>query len=116
VILSEPSDLAPARAPTAARPRARESERERERERERASASTTMAAPRGTTELTIYVQPFGEVWIDGKRAGQSPVTVKLAPGDHEIGVGDARIEQRRGVTLKPGESQSVEIRRKDFGE
>jgi hypothetical protein len=102
IVLSEPSELPAPRAPNAARPR--------ERSAGAGSAARTVA------ELRIYVQPFGEVWIDGKRAGQSPVSVKLPPGEHEIGVGDARIEQRRNVALKPGETQSVEIRRKDFGE
>jgi serine/threonine protein kinase len=102
IVLSEPSELPAPRAPNAARPR--------ERSAGAASAGRTGA------ELRIYVQPFGEVWIDGKRAGQSPVSVKLPPGEHEIGVGDARIEQRRNVALKPGETQSVEIRRKEFGE
>jgi serine/threonine protein kinase len=100
IVISEPSDLPAARAPTAARPR------------ERAANPGARAAG----ELRIYVQPFGEVWIDGKRAGQSPVTIKLPAGEHEIGVGDARIEQRRNVALKAGEIQSVEIKRKDFGE
>ncbi len=99
IILSEPTDLPPRRAPSAATPR-----------------QHAAAATRTQAELKIYVQPFGEVWVDGKREGQSPVTVKLAAGEHEIGVGDGRIEQRRRVQLKAGEHQSVEIKRKDFGE
>jgi hypothetical protein len=35
--------------------------------------------------LTLLSAPQGvAVWIDGKVVGKSPLTIKLAPGNHEI--------------------------------
>ena len=34
--------------------------------------------------VTIGTIPYGEVIVDGKRAGSAPVVVKLAPGPHRI--------------------------------
>jgi serine/threonine protein kinase len=100
IILSRPSD-----APN-----------ERVRRAAAALRPHATSAAHGQAELNVYVQPFGEVWVDGRRAGQSPVTLKLAPGAHEIGVGDGRIEQRQSVQLAAGAHESVEIRRRDIHE
>jgi serine/threonine protein kinase len=74
------------------------------------------ASAEGQAELKVYVQPYGDVWIDGKRLGQAPVTLKLEPGVHEVGVGDGRPREKRSVTLSPGEKRALEIQRRDVGE
>jgi hypothetical protein len=75
---------------------------------------TQISAPSDApAELKIHVLPYGDVWIDGKRLGQAPVTAKLPAGVHEIGVGDGRPREKRSVTLSAGESTSLEIHRKD---
>lgn len=68
------------------------------------------------SELRIIVRPYGDVWVDGKRLGQAPVSVKLAAGEHEVGIGDGRPRDRRTVTLRAGESEKLEIQRRDVGE
>jgi serine/threonine protein kinase len=67
-------------------------------------------------ELKVTVFPYGDVWVDGKRLGQAPVTVKLAPGVHEVGVGDGRPREKRSITLAAGEKANLDISRKDVAE
>jgi eukaryotic-like serine/threonine-protein kinase len=64
--------------------------------------------PRQSAELSVVVLPFGEVWIDGKHVGQSPLrSLKLAPGSHEVGVGEGRAREKRTVRLSPGEREEL---------
>ncbi|HEX5661833.1 MAG TPA: serine/threonine-protein kinase [Polyangiales bacterium] len=67
-------------------------------------------ASRKRAELNVVVLPFGEVWIDGKHVGLSPQRIKLAPGEHEIGVGEGRPRETRSVSLAPGEHEEVVFR------
>jgi serine/threonine protein kinase len=67
-------------------------------------------APRRGT-LRVVVVPFGEVWIDGRRVGQSPVRRELAPGRHAVATGQDGRTQRRVVHLEPGGHQRVVLRR-----
>jgi hypothetical protein len=67
-------------------------------------------------ELKVTVFPYGDVWVDGKRLGQAPVTVKLAPGVHDVGVGDGRPREKRSITLAAGEKANLDIARKDVAE
>lgn len=63
---------------------------------------------RHRAELTVVVVPFGEVWIDGKYIGQAPVhAYKLAPGTHEIGVGEGRASETRTVRLGAGQREEL---------
>jgi serine/threonine protein kinase len=76
-------------------------------------AASTQSAARSATsekkaaELKVVAIPFGDVWIDGKRVGPSPFTIKLAPGTYQVGAGDGRQQSSRDVTLGPGERQSA---------
>ncbi|MDB4987822.1 MAG: serine/threonine protein kinase [Myxococcaceae bacterium] len=74
----------------------------------RARPSST--APRPTAELRVVVYPFGDVWVDDKFAGQSPLSLRLSPGTHVIAVGEGRARERRTIRLKPGESESLTFR------
>ncbi len=67
-------------------------------------------------ELHIVVQPFGDVWVDGKRLGQAPVKLKVAPGIHEVAVGDGRPKERRNIQVSAGEREHLEIVRRDLTE
>jgi serine/threonine protein kinase len=58
-------------------------------------------------ELNVVVLPFGEVWVDGKHLGQSPLRLKLPPGSHEIGVGEGRAREKRTVHLAAGEREEI---------
>lgn len=64
-------------------------------------------------ELKIFVSPFGDVWVDGKRLGQAPVTIKLEAGVHEVAVGDGRPKERRSIELRAGQTERLEITRRD---
>jgi hypothetical protein len=44
------------------------------------------------------------------------VTVKLAPGVHDVGVGDGRPREKRSITLAAGEKANLDIARKDVAE
>lgn len=56
--------------------------------------------------LTLNTVPSGlEVAIAGQRAGVTPLTLSLAPGDHRVVIFNTAGQQREvAVTLKPGET------------
>jgi hypothetical protein len=66
--------------------------------------------------LRVVVQPFGDVWVDGKRLGQAPVSINVEPGTHEVAVGDGRPKERRNVQLSAGQHETFEIVRRDLSE
>ncbi|MDB4977024.1 MAG: serine/threonine protein kinase [Myxococcaceae bacterium] len=68
------------------------------------------SAARQSAELRVVVYPFGDVWVDDKYAGQSPLSLKLSAGTHEIAVGEGRARERRTVRLRAGESESLTFR------
>lgn len=86
------------------------------------AAPSAPAAPRpqssasGQAELKIVVQPFGDVWVDGKRLGQAPVSIKVDPGSHEVAVGDGRPKERRTIQVEAGQREYLEITRRDLAE
>jgi serine/threonine protein kinase len=61
-------------------------------------------------ELRVVVYPFGDIWVDGKLVGPSPLTLRLPAGSHEIAVGEGRARERRTVHLHAGESESLTFR------
>ena len=65
---------------------------------------------RHAAELRVVVYPYGDVWVDAKYAGQSPLSLRLPPGKHEIAVGEGRARERRIVRLHAGESESITFR------
>ena len=64
-------------------------------------------------ELRVVVVPFGEVWVDDKYIGHSPISVRLAPGTHAVAVGEGRARERRTVSLEPDEREQVVFRTDD---
>jgi eukaryotic-like serine/threonine-protein kinase len=63
---------------------------------------------RGTLHVIVF--PYGQVWIDGARAGQSPLTVDLTPGEHHLRVVSPKGRQLRTVRLEPGSKERVVFR------
>ena len=64
-------------------------------------------APPEPATLVVVVPPWGEVRINGRSAGQSPITEQLAPGRYVI---EGRRDLERAeqvVTLAPGERREV---------
>jgi hypothetical protein len=65
---------------------------------------------RELAELYVVVYPFGDVWVDDKPAGTAPLSLHLAPGSHEIAVGEGRARERQTVRLRSGESRHLTFR------
>lgn len=61
--------------------------------------SITLKPPQGT--LSINAQPWAEVWVDGQRAGETPIgNLSLTIGNHELLFRHPELgEQRRTVTV-----------------
>lgn len=70
----------------------------------RAHSSPTAAA---SATLTVIAFPYGEVWVNGKRAGSSPASLKLPPGRHVVSGGRTIHERQAVVELAPGETRQV---------
>jgi eukaryotic-like serine/threonine-protein kinase len=101
-----PSNIAPAAAEPARGPAEAAAP---EPQREEALDEPVRPRPtRQSAELSVVVLPFGEVWVDGKHVGQSPLrSLKLAPGSHEVGVGEGRAREKRTVHLSAGEREEL---------
>ena len=55
----------------------------------------------------MIVFPYGDVWVDGRRMGASPSTLKLPAGTHRIGGGPTSPERETTVNLAADESRQV---------
>lgn len=60
--------------------------------------------------LKVVVVPLGDVTIDGVNYGKAPITVELAPGDHDVRATNQDSTFRRRVSLAPGDRKSVVLR------
>ena len=63
-----------------------------------------------TATLLLAVSPWGEVYVDGKRAGVSPplATLQLEPGRHKVEIrNQAFSPYRDNVNLEPGTSLKI---------
>ena len=58
----------------------------------------------------VVVLPMGEVTIDGRDHGTSPVTATLRPGHHVIIVRNGEHEERRSIDLESEETERVVVR------
>jgi hypothetical protein len=59
--------------------------------------------------VRVFVEPWGNVWIDGKYFGRAPVKARLTKGRHVIEVGHELRSARRAVRVQPGTRQEVEF-------
>lgn len=64
------------------------------------------------TMLAVETDPAGaEVWVDGKRIGETPLQTRIAPGDHELDVVKrGRRTKHLDVSLRPGVNESYSFR------
>jgi serine/threonine protein kinase len=60
--------------------------------------------------LRIVVEPWGNVWIDGRYFGRAPVKARLPKGRHVIEAGREIPSQRRVVRVQPGARKEVELK------
>ncbi len=67
------------------------------------------AEPARKATLHVGVMPWGDVVIDGKARGRSPVTVRLNAGTHDVTVVRQGVETKQRVDLKPGETRRVMV-------
>lgn len=64
-------------------------------------------APAG---LGVFVFPWGDVWIDGRRYGPAPLKrIQLEPGRYRISAGQGKPSQTRRVVLRGGERKTVQF-------
>lgn len=75
-----------------------------------ASASAAAVDPAAPGSLQVLVQPWGDVSVDGKAVGTTPLSaIQLAPGPHSVVVKNAELGATRSasVVIKPGQTSSV---------
>jgi serine/threonine-protein kinase len=75
-----------------------------------ASASAAAVDPAAPGSLQVLVQPWGDVSVDGKAVGTTPLpAIQLAPGTHLVVVKNAELGATRStsVTIKPGQTSSA---------
>ena len=77
-----------------------------------AASEPAVPAPVGAA-LSVASDPAGAaVYVNGKLAGQTPLTVSgVAPGEHRVRlVKDGYLENSRLVSLKPGQGEAVDVK------
>ena len=57
----------------------------------------------------VVVQPWGEVWIDGKPWGRAPVKARLSKGRHVIEAGRKLPSHPRVVEVEAGTRKEIEF-------
>jgi serine/threonine protein kinase len=75
-----------------------------------ATESAPQPEPPRTGRLTVVAIPFGIVEIDGRDAGDAPVTAPLRAGEHEIVVRSGGQVERRTVVVEPGSAERTVFR------
>ena len=76
-----------------------------------AAPPTTAPAPAGNGLLQVVVKPWGEVVIDGRPIGTTPLDrVTLAAGAHAVGIRHPLYEPGEGrVTIRPGQTERLVV-------
>jgi serine/threonine-protein kinase len=60
--------------------------------------------------LHVFVQPWGNVWIDGAFMGRAPVKARLSKGRHVVKVGRELPSQTKVVRVEAGARKELEIK------
>jgi hypothetical protein len=63
--------------------------------------------PKGS--VRVVVQPWGNVWIDGKFFGRAPVKARLPKGRHVVAAGHEIPTVKRAVWTQPGARKEIEL-------
>jgi class 3 adenylate cyclase len=106
------ADVVPAKAPVETKPAAKV-EKKAPKPVVVASAPAKSPAAAGTSHIELAVNPWGEVFVDGKSRGVSPPmrTVEISPGSHTIEIRNATFPSYvQKVEVKSGDA--VRIRHK----
>jgi serine/threonine protein kinase len=79
-----------------------------------ASASANPSEPQpparvGKGWLHVFVEPWGNVWIDGVWMGRAPVKARLTKGKHVVKVGRELPSQTRVIRVETGVRKELEI-------
>ena len=59
--------------------------------------------------MHITVIPGGDVQIDGRDVGRSPITVPLPPGPHRVEVESESGSVVREIRIEPGRREELEV-------
>ena len=62
--------------------------------------------------MSIDASPWGQVWLDGKSLGDTPLAeLKIAAGEHQLKVSNPETGKNNSqrLTLKPGERRTVRV-------
>jgi serine/threonine protein kinase len=60
--------------------------------------------------LTVIVYPWGDVWINGKRRGTSPLkNLSLKPGRYRIAAGQGEPTVTQTIRLQPGQEKKLKL-------
>ena len=79
-------------------------------ERSDETATTQAAAAVVPATLTVVVQPWGYVWIDGKPRGRAPIKdVTLEPGSYKVSAGGPTPTVTRTIELRAGQHEVIEF-------
>ncbi|MBX7100267.1 MAG: PEGA domain-containing protein, partial [Myxococcaceae bacterium] len=71
----------------------------------------TQAVAVGTGELNVNVTPWAEVWIDGHKAGVTPLAARpIAEGAHRVRLVNPSGEKTVSIAVAPGQSVSLQER------
>jgi serine/threonine-protein kinase len=78
-------------------------------EPERPPAPEPPRAPAAKGELVLQARPWAKITIDGRAVGETPVSVPVAAGPHQIGFSNAELGKSvtRAVEVGPGERKVV---------
>ena len=69
-----------------------------------------VVTPARPAKLTVVVFPWGDVWINGKPRGPSPLkNESLKPGRYKIGVGRGSPSRTQTVRLRPGQRKTLQF-------
>jgi serine/threonine protein kinase len=76
------------------------------------SASADATDPTTPGSLSVVVQPWGDVSVDGRSVGTTPLApITLAPGPHSVTIKNGELGASRSftVTVKPGQRASLSV-------
>ena len=70
------------------------------------------AKPLAKATVSIDASPWGQVWLDGRSLGDTPLAdLKIAAGEHQLKVSNPETGKNNSqrLTLKPGERRTVRV-------
>jgi eukaryotic-like serine/threonine-protein kinase len=59
----------------------------------------------------VKVTPWAQVFVDGALVGETPTTVRLSAGTHEVRIDNPELgrTETRTVTIAPGEHEEIRL-------